>query len=509
MEQSIGIIKGNPGWITILKQEGLSYRKFEAGDNPPLLIIDKIIKPSEILEYIIQGGYVITDTKSMGKLLDEHARREKINYIVPDESPFFRNCDIVDINSGGYIFDKEGFGKINNRLPAIFEFPFKKGYCIALPFDVSSVITDYSSRMKYFYSSRGKFPTESVSSVSKGEVRKLVVNAIRYLFKKQGLHYIHKWYYPGRNRSAFLFRVDTDKSKMAEISRVNEIAENYGFTFTFFIDVESLGSEVKELKNFKNQEIGVHCYEHKVFGDMDKNRENFLKAKKLLLDAGFEVNGISVPYGMWNKKLGTVIEKLGFNYSSEFSFSYDDLPSYPSGGKGFMDTLQISIHPVSAGSHLYVKNSIDNIKQYFDELIEEKYKRCEPLFLYAHSQVISEHPSIFNNMLEKFKEKDNVWSGTYLDFYRWWKERESIESKVCIDKGKLKIEYNGNNHRLFFRVISPDGREAFASGSKKMDIDKLHFTDMKRVEPFNKDRLRVKGGNVKLKFKRIENWIKR
>lgn len=503
------MVKGNPGWITILKQEGLSYKKFEAGDNPTVLIIDEIDKISEILEYISQGGYVITDTKSMGMLLDKPVKGVKVNYIVPDNSLFFINCDIVDISSSGYIFDKQGSGKINNRLPAIVEFSFKKGYCIVLPFDVSSVITDYSSRMKFFYSSRGKFPAESVSSVSKGEVRKLVVNAIRYLFKKQGLHYVHKWYYPVRNRSTFLFRVDTDKSGFDEIYNIYRMAENYGFSFTFFIDVKSFGSGLKGLKNFKNQEFGVHCYEHKVFDDMDKNLENFRKAKKLLLNAGIETNGISVPYGIWNKNLGSVIEKLGFHYSSEFSFSYDDLPSCPTGEKGFMNTLQIPVHPVSAGGLLYVKNSIDNIKNYFEKVIEGKYRRYEPIFLYGHSQVISEYPSIFHHILEVVKEKDKVWFGNYMDFYKWWKERESVKPQISIDKGKLKIEYNGHNNRLFFRVISPEGREAFASGKKETNIDKIHFTDMQAGEPFNNDRLKVKSGSVKLKFKRIENWIKR
>jgi hypothetical protein len=509
MEQSVGIIKGSPGWITILKQEGLSYKIFEAGDNPPLLIVDGIISPSEILEYLRGGGYVITDTKSMGILLDEPTKRVKINYIVPDSSSFFRNCDIIDINSTGYIFDKKGSGKINNRLPAIFEFSYENGYCIALPFDVSSVILDVSSRMKFFYTDRGKFPAESVSFVSKGEVRKLVVNAMRYLFKRQGLHYIHKWYYPGRSRSAFLFRVDTDKSGLKEIYEIYKMAEKYGFPFTFFIDTESLGSEIKELKRFKDQEIGIHCYKHKVHDDMSKNRDNFMKAKKLLLDAGIETNGISVPYGMWNKNLGAIIEELSFQYSSEFSFSYDDLPSYPFGKKRFMDTLEIPIHPVSAGSLLYVRNSIDNIKYYFGKVIEEKYRKCEPLFLYGHSQVISEYPSIFHLIFKGIREKDDVWFGTYIGFYRWWKERENAKPEITIEKDTLKIEKSNRNDRLFFRIISPEGKETFISGNKEIKIDKLHFTALQPGESFHKDRLKVKSGNIKLKLKRIENWIKR
>jgi len=509
MEPYIGIIEGKPGWIQLLEQEGLFYKVYEPGDEPLLLIVDKPSQKAEILAYLREGGAILTDSRMWKELSGEETKKVKIEWITPDGSPFFKDVSVVDIYNNGYLLGKKGFGRINNRFPAIYEIDYKKGECIVVPFDVSPVILDTSRRMKFFYTEKGRYPAETVSSVSKGEVRKLIVNAIRYLFQKRGCYYVHKWYYPEGKRNAFLFRVDTDKSSYKEIDDTYKIAERYGISATFFIDIKGFGKGLDDLKNLKNQEIGVHCYEHRIFSDALKNRKNLSKAKELLSGADVETSGIAAPYGVWNNSLGFVFEELGFLYSSEFAYSYNDLPSYPFINKRFSDMLQIPVHPVSPGTLLYAKNTIPDIKQYFEMLVEERYRKREPIFLYGHSGVISRYPTLFEHIIKSIGEKRDIWQGTFRKFYQWWKMRGDKKFEVSIRNYRLELRGLEKERALFLHIVSPDGKESFIKAKESIDLSKLKWMEMPKVRRFERKRLNVKKKTVKLIFKEMENWLRR
>ncbi|MCK4575574.1 hypothetical protein KAU34_04125, partial [candidate division WOR-3 bacterium] len=322
-------------------------------------------------------------------------------------------------------------------------------------------------------------------------------------------NYFHKWYYPDGKRNAFLFRVDTDKSNFDEIYNTYKIADEHDFYCTFFIDVKSCCDSLQRLKELKNQEISVHCFEHKVFKDPLKNRINLSKSKDLLKEAGIVTTGIAVPYGKWNDSIGFVIEELGFQYSSEFSFSYDDLPSHPFINSRFSHVLQIPVHPISPGTLFYSKNSIDVVKKYFKGIIEEKYSTDEPLFLYGHSGVISRYPSIIENIIREIKSKKDIWKGTYSKFYDWWMERENTNPEILIDGITLKMKGIDKNTRLTLRIITPKGKYAIIPLKKEVNLEELKFTEMANSIPFDKNKLKIKQGNFKLKLKEIENWIRR
>ena len=508
MTPHLEIVKGNPGWIQLLKQEGLFYKKYKPGDNPNILIVDEFTdEKSEILEYLREGGSILTSTEILGELLDEKTKRVNIKYIIPDTSPFFSNVDILDIYNKGYVLNKNGYGRVNNRFPAIFELSYKKGTVIALPFDVSPV--DTSKRMKFFYAEKGKFPTEVVSSVSRGEVRKLVINSIRYLFQKRGLYYVHKWYYPEGKKNAFSFRIDTDNSCYKEIHDTYRIAQKNGLGFTFFIDVKSIGDSIGRLKELRNQEIAVHCFEHRIYKDILENRKHFSRAKRLLLNAGTEISGIAAPYGIWNSSLGFLFEELGFLYSTEFSFSYDALPSHPLLEKRFSNVLQIPVHPISPGTLFYAKNSITDIINYFEYVIEEKYRKEEPLFLYGHSGIISRNPIILESIIHTVKNKKDVWMGTYKDFYNWWELRDNTTPEITIKNRILKLEGIDKNNSLFLHIISPEGKEGVVRMVEKIDLSRLKLKEKDKTRPFDRKKMRVKKGELKLMLKEMEHWIRR
>jgi len=507
----IGLTKGKPGWVKVLKQEGISYRKFSPGDNPPVLIVDSLTNISSILDYLSGGGTIITSSEYAGKLLKKSSKSVKIEYIVPDGSEIFRNVGIIDTYSMGFVLQGNGFGKINNHVPAVQEFAHNGGICIAIPFDVDSVMCDSRSMMKFFYSEGRRFPAEIVSTVTMGETRKLIVNIIRYLFRKKGLYYINKWYYPEEKENAFTFRIDTDESGFDEISETYKIARKKSINLTFFIDFSNINIEndARRLKELRNQEVAVHCFEHRISKDPVRNRKNFSRARRTLFTAGFAASGIAIPYGVWNSALGSLIQELGFKYSSEFSFSYDDLPSFPFFDRKFSKVLQIPVHPISPGGLLYSKFGIDEINRYFERIIEEKTAAGEPLFFYGHSEVLSREPEILEHILGNIVGRENIWKGTYREFYNWWIDRDSQNLDLTITGDILEINGLSESKKLSLQVISPDGRRAIIPARDKINLKTVVFPKINKRNKFEQKRLRIKSGKLKLKFKEIENWFRR
>ena len=503
MEIYIGIVKKDPGWTQLLKQEGLPFKKFSPGDTPTVLIVNDISMMAENLEYLREGGSIITDIQTYGKMFNCRTKAKATKFIIPDESTIFDGVGIIDTYCKRYIlYDKD----CSTNTSGIYEFTFGKGNGIALPFNISSLIRNTTRMMKFFYTSNGKMPSEVVSTVTKGEVRKLVINAIRYIFKKKQMYYIHKWYYPQDKNTAFTYRVDTDKSNIENILKTQKIADSNSFYLTFFIDIKGLKGEIKGLNELKEHEIAVHCYEHRVFKDPIKNKENFLKAKENLLKVGITPYGIAVPYGIWDESLGFVIEDLGFLYSSEFSLAYDDLPQYPPLENRLSKVLQLPVHPISPGTLLYAKNNNGQIKAYFQQKIDEKFQNHEPIFLYGHSEVISRYPEMLNYIIHTVKEKKNIYYGTYIDFYRWWVRRLKSEINVTLKENELIFK---NSADVYLHIISPEDKETFTPMNKKVSLSKLEWKEIQRKKGFDKRELVAKGGRFKLKIKEIENWLKR
>ncbi len=509
MNQYIGIVKGKPGWIQILEQEGLFYKPFEKGDEPAVLIVDEYKDEPDVIEFLREGGCVLTDTKTLARIDERRGKNITVHYIVPDSSDFLENVDIIDIYTKGYHIRENGFGKINNKIPAVVCSPQGRGTIIALPFDVSKSMLDPRSTMKFFYHTNGKFPAEHVSTVSKAEVRRLVVNTIRYLFKRQSINYIHKWYYPAGKRNAFTFRIDTDTPAIKEIMNCYRIAEKHKLLFTFFIFTWPIERSITKLRAMTDQEIAVHCYEHKAFKNPEKLYNNFITARNQLQNAGFDVSGLAVPYGSWSKLIGGVTEEIGFAYSSDFSYSYDDLPSYPFLDDGFSKVLQIPVHPITPASLLYVKNDSASIKAYYEDLIKKKLRNDDPLFLYGHSSVIAHAPEILEHIITLIREKGDIWTGTYKQFYDWWKQREAVDISCSIRDSQLQFKNVKNKKGQYVRIITPQEDEALVKLENTIELRNVKFEKGKPPPLFDRKRLGTKHGQLKLKLKEIENWIKR
>jgi hypothetical protein len=488
-EINVGIVKKKPGWTRILRQEGIPFKQCDVGDGNILIINTEIREIERVRKYIKDGGHILTSIPNLGKIFGIPYKKRKINYILPTNNPIFRNVHIVDIYQSGFISRASGCGLINGKYPAIVEGNYGDGYYIGLPFDVNRVILDKRARRKAFYSRGNRFPDEVVSVVSKGEVRKLVINSLKQLFFRRGIPFIHLWYYPGKYRSIFGLRIDTDFVGTNELLKSYKILRDCKIEPTFFIDVKSAQNGLSRLNLLKD--TGVHCWEHKTYSDFNRNYTNIKKAKEYCEKSGLGIAGFVSPYGMWNKELGRALEKLNFRYSSEFSLDYDDLPFYE--GK----ILQIPIHPICYQSLKLSGKNESQIIDYFKQIAKERLKTGEPLFLYSHPKSIS-------HWLKECIPND-VPVTDFTSFYKWWEERNNISYSVRIEKNKIHIDTESSDSRFFLHIVTSE-REALVPLKKEIEIDKLNWRPRPSSE-FDEKLIRTKKVNTWLFMRDIEERL--
>ena len=188
--------------------------------------------------------------------------------------------------------------------------------------------------------------------------------------------------------------------------------------------------------NFKTIEFGYHNDRHIVFNNFKKDKTNIDNGLAKLQPSKIKnINGFSAPLGVWNITLNNAIKDT-FLYSSEFTYDYDNFPSFPIINNKFSKILQVPIHPISIGrlnrSH-YSKNDMIN---YYLMIIENKYLNNEPIILYYHPN--NENFSVIENIFKRIQSL-NIKIMTMYEYYCFWINRL---------KNKPKIEFQNNT--LFF-----------------------------------------------------------
>tara|TARA_Y100000034_G_C6907469_1_gene421596 strand:+ start:4180 stop:5742 length:1563 start_codon:yes stop_codon:yes gene_type:complete len=473
----IGLVEQEYGFERILNQEKVPWETVNLDRNLKdytLLILNSMnlssSQATKIKSYVAKGGALLTDSLSLSKLF----RNKKISksYIksVKGKGPLFRNIGFLNIEKEGY--------RIKGSTPSgIYLSRFKKGFVIALPFDVNSLMLDERSRKIYFPSSSVPLK-EGASLVSKGNLRRLVVNCFVYLHLIRKIPYIHLWYYPKGYETIFCYRVDLDILNRNELDNILKVVKENGINLTWFLSVinnENHEDDVIKLCK-SNQSVQSHSYEHEVFPFFEENYQNLLKSNQFISKYTKSPVGFASPFGFWNKNLGRALEKVGYLYSSEFSLSYDDMPFYPFLYSRKSKVIQLPIYPVCVGSLRMRLYSSNKMKKYFDYMISMQYRKQMPLFLYDHpNDGIGEYPEVLDFILKKVKKLEKVLVTDFGEFSKWWKEREKKKFRIFLEKDKLKLVTNNKNKKFCLRIIFPGYKES------KVPLNKgiVSFSDLK------------------------------
>jgi hypothetical protein len=467
----VGLVGASRAWEQVFLQEGVPYGSVDlrAGllkENCSVLVVNRSLSGAErdcVEQYLREGGALLGSVHSLSQISGIGSRKERVDYILSEHDMIFLDVSLMDLAVVGEISKEANMLRTQADTNAVFAGPLGGGYAVALPFDLDEALFDTRVANKNFYARIERLPSERVSLVSKGEVRHLVHRSLEYLHHVRGMWYAHLWTFPGENENIFVFRVDTDRSQRTEIDALYEIARRRQCSLSWYLDVRSHEGWLKHFQTLVSQEFGVHCYEHQVFPTVDANLKNIARATREMHSAGLHPQGFAAPFGIWTPELAQSLDRLGFEYSSEFSYAYDTFPLYPELPAGRCTTLQVPIHPICIGSLLRVGYSDSQMKEYFKMVIDYKWLRNEPLFFYHHPLhgQWSVAEMIFDCVLQY-----PVQNMTLGEYARWWKRREMLKMTIDVESAGItsilsSSSAGGGAADVRLRVSNPRGDYAF------------------------------------------------
>jgi hypothetical protein len=470
MNLSIGLLQHELGWELLLEQIGVSWNTITdihslSHASLSTLIVNRTLTHSEevsVRQFAQSGGAVLFTIRAKTMEGFRAGRKKYIASLLPQRRPEYLFDDICDIYQHVIVFDHDALIRSESIGAGT------QSYC---GIDVARCMTDGRSMRKNFPANARRLPNERTVRCSKNMIRRIVQSHLEFLHHRQGLPFVHKWYFPDNAPTIFTFRIDSDKGTRKEIEELFQICDRHDIPATWFLDVRSHEQWLSYFKKFQRQEIGIHCYDHVVHNSTIVNKENFEKAKDRLEYIGIHPVGITAPTGEWNVAVGSAMEQMSMMYSSEFGYDCDNLPSYPVMKDRFSSVVQLPVHPVCAGSLRRAGMSRNEMVSYFQSVIDEKISRSEPVCLYHHPT----HPphEIFNEVF-KYIHTRKIRPMLYREYARWWNERRTNRLSAVLDGTRLLFAGNGNEH-LWARVSMPDRTETLVPAHSDIDLSTVTF----------------------------------
>ncbi|MCF7859278.1 MAG: hypothetical protein K9N07_08140 [Candidatus Cloacimonetes bacterium] len=477
MNLRIGIDNLKSGWIIILKQIGLEFSRVSLSsrispEDFSVIIVTARHNSDEINilnEYLKNDGAVLYSDNAIIDGISYKTKKVTSLY-AKDHSPF-SNIGFVDIFSTIKIPNSNELIQVDQGLMVT---SLKKGNNLILPFNINESILNTRSRRKKFYANRKELPSEIVSEVSKGKLRKLVEKALEYLYHKRDLPFVHLWHQPNIDKNLFIFRLDTDFCSKEDAVEMYRICRNNNISATWFMDTDS-DDRLKNYESMIDQEKAIHCDKHMVYDSYEDNFNNLFQADKKLKKYGISATGFAAPFGDWNTTLDKALQKMKLKYSSEFTLDYDDLPFFPNYEDKFSNVLQIPIHPISLGRLRRSHFSENEMFKYYLEIINEKLVLGEPVIIYHHPH--HRHYEVFNKIFQFINSK-GFGNMNLQEFSNWWIERNRLEPEFNYTDNKIYTKYDSQN--VFVKISTKDGYAIIKKG--EIQIDEINFKQQAKVE---------------------------
>jgi len=460
--------------------------------------------------------FVITQSNSQlilstGTLQLEEIESERVmvKFIVPDESTIFRNTGVIDISAPCLVPKSANVGKTDKGRPVIGHNRNGGGNnWIILPLKLATLLKHRGTRVKQFPSPEGRFPYETVAVADRGGIRRLLAGCLRSLCFSRNLPYVHLAYVPNDARSVFGFRVDTDFSSSAEIAEAVRIAEKFGMAWTWFVSTAHINNNLKGLvKLLSGQDVQLHGHRHVIYSGFDRNYRNFFQGLKVLQNAGIRPVGAAAPYGEWNQALNDVFVELGFEYSSEFAYSWDDIPSRPIVNGKENQVLQIPVHPISLGRLAWAGMDQEQMIRYYKRVVDWQVARGEPCFLYDHPGMIVRYPEVVSEVIKYGLERCGTWI-TMSDYCRWWQKREQVRFGCFINEQILKLAVENETSEICLIVEHQQGIARVQLSPKRHRLELLPWQPVQAL-PFDPKELQTRKWNLRFFIQELERQIRR
>ncbi len=501
MKLQVGLSAPSPAWEQILLQEGISCDVIDVGqsiaaDAVSVLVVTQPLSAAgrEVtVRYLRDGGGVLGYVRHLEGVGGTGGRPENLEYVTSHETDPLRWITLLDLGLTGEIPREANVARTQMQTIALFAGRLLEGSAVLLPFDVAAAFADTRTAEKNFYARRDRLPSERVSLVGKGELRHLIHGALEYLHHARGLPYCHLWYFPEGAPSVFALRIDTDGAPPQDVDVLYDISRESDIGFSWYLDVGAHESWLARFGMMVDQELGVHCYEHRVFDSHDDSMKDISRARRVLEEAGVRTEGYAAPFGQWNPAIARALVDLGFMYSSEFSLAYDTLPFFPIVNDVPCPVLQVPIHPICIGSLRRVGYTPQNMNEYFGMAIEQKLARHEPVFFYHHPT----HRSwdVVRSLLASV-QKMNIVSTTLGAYAHWWKARIRVARALTFDGHVVSVpgEPASGAGNVWLRISRSPGEEAIVPFNPRISLDDAAWSrqapvsipsDVQRIREFD------------------------
>lgn len=524
----VGMMRDEPGWRSLLRQEGIPHTPVTPSALPAefsAVVVSS--EPSDhevetLRAYLAGGGAVLCSGKAYSRLSGDNTKKEFSSWVAGDPGAGLFDPELVDIFSECDIPSRANALKTDGGRLSAFVGEYGGGHIVVLPFDPAALAIDRRVATKSFYSVNRRLPFERVSLVSKSGVLRLVSTALKMLHHRRGLPYVHHWYYPYDQQSVFALRIDTDYAAQPEIERLRDLARREDFPLTWFVDVGSQKNFLSLFREFRGDEVGVHCFHHRAYREPEALAENIRRAVHEFESAGLTARSYAAPYGLWDISLARAVEQFKFCYTSEFSYDYDNLPSYPSIDRRFISTLQIPIHPISVGSLRRQGFREDEMSSYFRSAIDRKVRLRQPVFLYHHPK--NGHPKVLEEIFALVKEK-GIQPLRMIDYGSWWRKRDCGGLRIALEGSSLRVRIQSGptstspfatggaaetpliSGQAWLHIIRPDGMEAFQKISPAVELEDLEWRKPPEPPPLPADIIRIRKFNPWISIIRAEDRL--
>lgn len=305
---------------------------------------------------------------------------------------------------------------------------------------------------------------ERVSRFDKASLRSAVIGWIRNEVIHHGGVWVRLALYPFPYRSAFNFRADLDEPYPNDYFAFAKARKPIDDCSTHFVSTAAYADDRNVLDDLRGVDTQSHGHFHVVYRSESENRANLVRAHDILWRFGFAIEAFAAPEGRWNPGLDRVVEELRYQYSSDFSLGYDDLPFYPWLGGRFSNVLQVPVHPICEG--LFLDAGCEDSSLISDHLLatlEAKVSRREPAFLYGHPERrLGRFPEVVSAIASAVGQLERVWRVTLGEFARWWKWRERRTWSLLPKAGgefEIQVENWDVTYPLSLEIVR-DGRVA-------------------------------------------------
>lgn len=278
--------------------------------------------------------------------------------------------------------------------------------------------------------------------------------------------------YPG----TFCLRIDADEYHKENFDNYMEIFRKYKDCITVFFNGYSFSGAGDLIKRCSHLGVDVqsHGFYHYTYSDYESNRHNIRKAKAFFKEMGIDTKGFAAPMGRWNEGLARALEDEGYLYSSDFSYDYLGLPSFPYLRERISKVMEIPVFPVCPELFFQDKKAEKNrVVRYFQDTIDAMVDSAIPVIIYAHTSACEEIPAILKEVLEYALGSKGLRPIQMSAFHSAWNEglqqgrgnpadiksvkapgKNLLGERALLSKGKrLK---NFIKRKIDFETITPD-----------------------------------------------------